>query len=91
MRWSIHVQWHSLWRVIMGIIKNYAVLLCFSMLWATAMPVRAMSINFDDLDTSGGLYDLGGSIYQEYAWANFRAYSAIDGLDGFNKWHRLAQ
>lgn len=69
----------------MGIIKDYAVLLCFTWLWATAMPVSAMSINFDDLDTSGGLdIDLSGTTYLGYAWSNFSAYSAITGQEGFN-------
>lgn len=69
----------------MGTITNYAALLCFTLLWTTATPVSATSIDCDDLDLSGGLsIDLSRTTYQGYSWSNVSTYSAITGQEGLN-------
>lgn len=43
-----------------------------------APPTQAFSLNFDDLNASGGNINLTGTNYQGYSWSNFIAYDAAN-------------
>ena len=62
----------------------FAIFLSTVLFWTIASSANALTINFDDLDASGGDIDLSGANYQGYTWSNFSAYTSAVGFDGFN-------
>jgi RHS repeat-associated protein len=70
--------------VIMLNTRMFAILLSTILFWAIASSANALTINFDDLDASGGDIDLNGTTYQGYTWSNFSAYTFGGGYDGFD-------
>lgn len=65
-------------------IRTFAIFLSTILFWSITSSVNAMTVNFDDLDATGGDINLTGSSYQGYNWSNFSVYTSGFSFDGFD-------